>query len=141
MKKMIAMLIAICLTLTGCAFFTPGNELAKEAVVRVAAGRILTEHPSWVPKTYEITGQAIALIEKNPEVTLAGLESFVVEQIPWDGLTFEEQDLLRVLISAVRQDIESYLATRGVKDPSEVAVHVVQIMQWINQSAQIRLAQ
>lgn len=139
MKKMIAILIAICLTLTGCAFFTPGNELAKEAVVRVAAGRVLTEHPSWVPKTYEITGQAINLIEKESEISLAQLETFVIEQIPWDGLTFEERDLLRVLVSAVRQDIESYLATRGIRDPSEAAVQVVQILTWINQSAQVRI--
>ena len=55
-------------------------------------------------------------------------------------MTAEEQELVMILISAVRQEIEARLAEQGVEVPSAVRVEVLNVLGWVYQSAEIRAA-
>ena len=111
-----------------------------EIAVRAAVGRVLDAHPDWVKPTVEIMDSAMAALEGDNSTTLAGLEAHIVGKIDWQGLKPEEEDLLKVLIRAIREEIEAYLASQGVKVPEDVAVKVRAVLCWIRESAMIRAA-
>ncbi len=139
---MIVLSVAVTFAV-GCSGITKifeKHDVALELVVRATAGRILTENPAWVAPAQLITAEALALIDDDPLVSLAELEQTVVARINWNKLTPEEQALLRVLISGVRQDLEEHFRQKGISDPSGAAVRAAQILNWINQSATLRMS-
>ena len=125
---------------SGCATarLFDSQPVLTELTVRVAAGRVLDENPGWVAPARDITADAIRLVTETDQVTLAGLEAYVLQQIPWQKLTVEEEELLRVLVHAVRVEIEAELARQGVTAPDEVRVQVARVLGWIYQSADSR---
>lgn len=127
-----------CSTLTGK---IANDDLATQFVVRATAGRVLDKHPNWIKETYRITSEVLHLGQQDQLVSLADLEQAVVERVHWKRLNLEEQDLLRALIASVRLDLERYQADRGVSDPGQSVVLVLKVLDWINQSAMLRLPQ
>lgn len=128
--------------LTGCGWLgkkIDDGDLATQLVVRAATGRVLDEHPDWTGETYRITSEVIQLAESDQDVDLAELETAVVDRIAWSRLNPDERDLLRLLISSVRTDLEAYLSSHGVATPPETAVRVIAVLSWINQAAEIRM--
>lgn len=114
------------------------HDTALELVVRATAGRVLSDRPQWVGPAYTITADAIRAIQNSEVTTLDTLEQFVASRIDWEKLTFEEKDLLMFMISQVRQDVAAYLEQRGEKEPQVALVQVSKVLQWINQTAEVR---
>lgn len=145
MSRFALLMIALSIAMTvavGCSGIGQifeRHEAGLELVVRATAGRILTANPLWVAPTVLITAEALALLDDDPLVSLADLEQSVVARVDWTQLTPEEQALLRTLISGVRQDLEEHFRQQGISDPSATAVHAAQVLNWINQSAAMRL--
>lgn len=140
MKFFIVALLAL-VVLAGCTSVRKvlkQNELTIELAVRVAAGRVFDRHAGWVPSALSITGQGLQLLKKNPTVSLDGLESFVLQQIPWQDLSPEETTLVQVLIRSIRSELTTNLEEKGVSRPGEATVKVGKVLFWINQSAKIR---
>ncbi len=146
MTRFALLLVALSIAVSvgfGCSGITKifeKHDVALELVVRATAGRILTENPHWVVPAQLITAEALTLIDDDPLVSLAELEQSIVARINWNKLTPEEQALLRVLISGVRQDLEEHFRQQGISDPSGAAVRAAQILNWINQSATLRMS-
>lgn len=146
----ICLLLVIALTtlmvlpvLPGCspmAKRVASDDLTAQLVVRAATGRVLDKHPEWVKETYRITGEVLHLVQQDQPVSLADLEQAVVKRVNWKQLNLEEQDLLRALITAVRLDLERYLADRGVSDPGQSVIAVMKVIDWINQAALTRMS-
>jgi hypothetical protein len=129
-------------SLTGCATFARtfnNNEFAFEAGTRVAVGRILTNNPTWVQPTFDITKDALTAIKGNEVVTLGELEGYVVNKIPFSKLTPEERDLVMLLVSAIKEEITAQLADKGVSDPDGVLLVAAKVLSWVNQTAAVRL--
>lgn len=105
--------------------------------MRVAAGRVLDQHPDWVNKAYDLTADAIKRVQDD-SVPVSELEDFIVGQIPWARLTFEERDITRQLISMVRLELEEHFRQRGIENPEAVKVAALRVLSWVNQSAEIR---
>jgi hypothetical protein len=126
--------------LSGCAVMraTEEHPVLTELAVRAAVARVLEERPGWARPTERITADAISLLGSDDQVTLADLEGYVLQQIPWTELAPEEEELLRVLIRAIRDETELYLERQGVADPGETGVRVARVLGWINQTAAIR---
>ncbi len=137
----LAALIAMPL-LSGCSMTTriANDDIAAQLVVRAAAGRVLDQRPDWVEDTYRITGELIALVRTEPQVSLADLEQAVIARVNWSELNPEEQALLQVLINAARTDLEKALAKRGVSEPGQTKIAMQRVLGWINQTAEIRRA-
>lgn len=139
MKLLIVVALALAV-LAGCSSVhkvLKQNELTIELAVRVAAGRVFDRHAVWVPAALSITGQGLQLLQKNPSVSLDGLENFVLQQIPWQDLGPEEQALVQVLIRSIRSELTANLEEKGVSRPGEATVKVGKVLFWINQSAKI----
>lgn len=126
MKRFIALLLVIMLS--GCATIQE-RPLLLELTVRAATARLLHEHPSWREETLRITSTALLLVNQSDAAPLALIEQYVVSQIKWDGLQPEERELIRVLIGAIRQEVEAH----NVEVPSEVVV--AQVLGWIHSAA------
>lgn len=114
------------------------HDTALELVVRATAGRVLTDHPQWVDASYKITADAIRAIQTDEVTSLDLLEQFIVSRIAWDKMSYEEKDLLMFMIGQVRLDVTDYLKQSGEKDPQAALVRVAKVLQWINQTAEIR---
>lgn len=127
--------------MSGCALkVTEEQPVLTELAVRAAVGRVLDEHPSWVEPARAITADAIRALNESDQVTLAGLEAYVIQRIPWAALAPDEEELLRVLIVAVKAELAAYLVQHGIQAPEEVALRVATVLGWIYQSAEIRAA-
>jgi hypothetical protein len=131
--------VTVAPLLGGCAF----NALEKKPVltelaIRTAAGRVLDQHPAWVEPARRISAEAIRALQQGDLVTLGNLQPYILELIPWQALTPEEEELLRVLITAIAAETTDSLARQGVKSPQEAVVQVATVLGWINQSAEIR---
>jgi hypothetical protein len=140
---MLLLLMSSTVSMQGCAITTAlidDHTLIAELAVRAATGRVLEEHPDWTEQTYHITGDAIQLLSDDDTTSLAGLQQFVVEKIPWDKMTPEEQALLTTLITAVRLQVEQSLADRGVIAPGETTIRAAMVLTWINQTAKLRMS-
>ncbi|MBE0598332.1 MAG: hypothetical protein IH614_13775, partial [Desulfuromonadales bacterium] len=113
---MMLLLLPLLPVMSGCSLLRAAEErpVLTELAVRAATGRVLEERPKWVEPTERITADAIRLLQGDDPVGLADLESYVLGQIPWQRLTPEETEILRVLVRAVREEIEGYLDRQGV---------------------------
>lgn len=142
MKKFVFVLMVLLVSFGtfGCAGLKFDQQSpVLELAVRAATGRVLTENPNWVKPTYDISSEAIFVIETGKLAQLALLEDYVVAKLP-DSLTPEEHALAVVLIGTLRQAIVDELDRKGVKDPEQIKVRVVRVLTWINQTAAFRLA-
>lgn len=126
---------------SGCALVKVAEErpVLTELAVRIAAGRVLEARPGWTEQARDISASALRALDESEQVDLAALESAVLARIPWDNLMVEEQELVTVLIRAVRSEIESELARSGVTAPDQVKVRVAAVLGWIYQVADARL--
>ena len=137
MKLFIAGLILMMTV--GCASFKFSEQSPMlELVVRAASGRVLEENPRWVQPAYDITGEAIFAIETGVFAQLQDIDQYIIQKFP-DSLTPEEQALAIVMIGALKEAIINDLDRRGITEPEEVTVRVVQVLTWINQTAAFRL--
>lgn len=126
--------------LSGCSLnLIEDRPVLTELTVRVAAARVLEEHPDWTEKARDISLDTIRALDETEQVDLAALEQSVIDQVPWDKLTIEEQQLVGVLISAVRAEIEMELSRQGIDVPETVKVRVATVLGWIYQVADARL--
>lgn len=126
------------LTFSGCAAFNKlvtNNALISQLAVEAATARVIHEHPAWKSETVRITDRAVSVIDGKVVTDLASLEAYVKGQIKWDKLLPEEQAIVSVLISQVRQNLEDSFRAHNVKVPSEQLVGVRQVMVWINEAA------
>jgi hypothetical protein len=139
------MLLVGCLLMSGmamqgCAALDVVKEkpVITELAVRLAVGRVLDNNPDWVEPALRISSGAIRTLDADGTVGLAALEEYVVGEIRWDQLLVEEEELLRLLIQAIRSEIEATLRDQGITAPEEVAVQVATVFGWIYQSAEMR---
>ncbi len=137
--KLFAVCLCLMFVVSGCSPFTQNaideHPALVQLAVKAAVSRVLTEKPAWINETYDISAGAIKLVQASEEVDLQGLETYVIEKINWEKLTPEEEQLLILLISAVRQEVEMYLEKQGVAPDKEQLVYVSQVMLWINETA------
>jgi len=63
------------------------------------------------------------------------LETYVMAQVPWDRVTPEEGELIRLVVKAIRQETEKYLADRGVANPEDISVVAVKVLGWVHEVA------
>ena len=126
--------------LSGCAAIkkADAHPVLTELAVRAAVGRVLDERPAWVELTAQISADAIQRLDSDDAVCLTALEAYVVQRIPWTALSPEEDELLRILIRAIREETEAYLQRQGIAAPGETAVRVARVLGWIHQSAEFR---
>jgi|GEM_PF-2515275 len=115
------------------------KPVLAELTVRVAAARVLEEHPTWAGPARDICADVIRALDESEQVDLGLLEKAVIERVPMERLTPEEQQLVAVLVSAVREEIEAELARKGVEVPEEARVRVAAVVGWIYQVADARL--
>jgi hypothetical protein len=108
-----------------------------ELAVKASVSRVLAENPQWVNGAYDISESALILVNSSTETTLALLEEHVIKEIPWTEITPEEEILLRVLITAIKQEISNYLEKRGIDLNEERVVYIAQVMLWVNQTAEM----
>lgn len=114
------------------------SEIGRQVVVRAVIGRVLTQKPEWVEPTYVIMTDAIALVDDDVLVTLDNLTTYVISKIPMEGLTFEEKDLISLLITETTSELRKKFVEDGVTDPSAQLMEVRQVLTWIRQTAEIR---
>ena len=101
-------------------------------------GRVLTEKPEWVEPTYVIMTDAIDLVDDDVLVTLDNLTTYVISKIPMQGMTFEERDLVSLLITEVTNELRKKFTEDGITDPSVQLMEVRRVLTWIRQTAEIR---
>lgn len=137
---LVALGLACAPVFSGCALVKTAEErpVLTELAVRAAVGRALDAKPEWVGPARDLSAAAIKLLEEPGEVDLAGLERYVLDRIAWEKLTPEEEELLRLLLRAIRDEALAYLEAQGVAAPEEVAVRVATVLGWIYQSAELR---
>lgn len=125
---------------SGCAVMRKAEEhpVLTELAVRAAVGSVLDGRPAWIEPTTQITAAAIQLLTSDDQVTLSGLEVYVLQQIPWTDLAPEDEELLLVLIRAIRDETELYLQQKGITEPGQTALSIAKVLGWINQTAEIR---
>jgi hypothetical protein len=131
--------VTVAPLLGGCAFNALEQKpVLTELAIRTAAGRVLDQHPAWVEPARRISAEAIRALQQGDLVTLGNLQPYILEMIPWQALTPEEEELLRVLITAIAAETADSLARQGIEHPQEAVVQVATVLGWINQSAEIR---
>jgi hypothetical protein len=144
MKKLVilltlSLLVMGCSVLTNTHKFVQENEQMVHVITNIAVGRFLTEHPTWASPTYNITSAALVAVDTREIVSVGDLEKYVISQIDTDALSYEELDIIYGLVSAVRLDIEAYLADRGVSRPADQVMEAAKVLTWINESAKRRI--
>lgn len=131
------------LMLSGCSTIKVVDKqpVLSELAVRVAVGRVLSEHPSWATPTQTITANAIRVVNESDDVALPELQQYVQAQIPWGSLNPEETALIQALIPAIVKEIESSLPAPTTSTPPEIRVRVATVLGWINQTAEVYAVQ
>ncbi len=140
---LLALMLAAAVSLQGCATvtrLTTQQPILTELTFRAATGRVLDAYPEWVEPALALTGEAILRLDPEGETGLDELETYMIERIPWDKLAAEEEELLRLLITCVREEIVLLLKEQGIETPEAARVQVITALSWIHQSAQIRAA-
>ena len=138
MKKLLLVGLIVLSLVTGCATFNKivtNNELMSQLAVEAATARVIHDHPSWKASAVNITGHAIAAIDAKTTVSLADVESYVKAHVPWDKLQPEEQALVSVLITQVRQNLEDSFRAHGVELPESQLIAIREVLTWINETA------
>lgn len=138
MKK-IVMLLVVLMTLSGCATYQAvTTSPLLEASLRIAAGRVLEANPAWVLPAYTFSTLALDTI-RTQEITRLGVVDDLFLQMIEDDLTLEEQILAIEIFTSIKDAVIQNLEARGITQPEEQKVYVIQALTWINQSAKLRL--
>jgi len=137
MKKLIVLLLV--LGLSGCATYTAvTSSPLLEASIRVTVRRVLENNASYVLPAYKYTTMALQLVRGQDIGSLGALDDLFLQVIK-DDLLPEEQDMALSLFSSIKGAILADLEQRGITNPEDQKIYIVQALTWINQSASIRL--
>lgn len=139
MMKKLVLMMTILMTLSGCATYqaVTTSPLLK-ASLRIAAGRVLENQPTWVAPAYRFTTLALATI-RTQEITSLGVIDDLFLQVIEDDLTIEEQILAIEIFASIKAAVVDNLNKRGITAPEDQKLYVIQALTWINQSASARL--
>lgn len=138
MKK-ILILVVMIVTLSGCATYQAVTTSPMlEASLRIAAGRVLEANPAWVLPAYTFSNLALDTI-RTQEITSLGVVDDLFLQVIEDDLTLEEQILAIEIFNSIKAAVVQNLEDRGITNPEDQKLYVIQALTWINQSAKLRL--
>jgi hypothetical protein len=124
----IGILAMISIGLNGC----KSNDLALQLIVEDATVRLLQQHPQWKPQTIVITNEAIALIDNDPNITVAAITLYVNNEIAKNKLTPEEQVLVSIFVETTIGAIQDYLNQQGTNSNSDQVQEIRKVLVWIN---------
>jgi len=137
MKLIIVLLLAF--SLSGCATYQAvTSSPLLEASVRIAAGRVLENNPSWVLPAYRFTNIALNTI-RTQEITNLGVIDDLFLQAIEEELILEEQELAIMIFTSIKESVLENLRMRQIVDPEAQKVYVLEALNWVNQVALNRL--
>lgn len=125
--------IAACVLLSGC--LTPREEAAARIAVQYATLRVIDGQPGRAARVGAIANEAIEYAEGGEAVDLAVLEQQVRAAIPWEDLHPADAQLVHLLISYVRAELEARVG-EGLIPPERVAV-AVEVLRWVREASEI----
>ena len=110
--------------------------------VQVAVLRVLDANPTYGPRIVAFAN-TIQTILDDKYITLAELETLVVDEIDWSQYKPEEQLLIKALISQVRVEIENVLTINvGVPAaPEDVHMILSAFVGWVEEAAALHDAE
>lgn len=131
MRKL--MLIALLLTLTGCAtLMAVAENPVFQRTVQYGVIKYLSSAPDKQPQALEIVQQLQKYTEQSAELTVYDLEEMTLEAIPWDKLDPADEFLLMGMIADISELLRDQVGDGLLEADDKVKVRA--FLEWIEQA-------
>lgn len=94
----------LCLLVSGCAAGLTDSLFVSQSTSRFIQSADESRWPARAAEVERVAGRALAVLESDPEVTMAGLRSVIRDQIPTERLTPADLDVLQALADHYAHD-------------------------------------